>query len=419
MAETRNESPVSGPGRRKRLSGLETAAVVSLLLLTGGIFCYALFMAAANRVREFVLDPYADLVIEGADGYGRASAVFDRETFKKDLLETMRAGRSGLAEEEMEELADRVSESVVSSFSEETEISNGDEVILELTVSEEAQTLLREKGFVIAFDCNPLVRTAEGLPEAEPYDPFEDLTVEFSGFDGAGRISIQYTGAYPFLFSASPEEAFHNGDRVTVAGEFGPDYDLERFVNEYHLVPTDMDRSYVVSGLLIDPVSINDFTAENLQEITERARTAALILLQEEYNQDEEVIRAENAATYFASEKGERTPETGQRDNCLISVFRIEYTDDDGNSLEYFYYIRYDDLALDEEGRIVADYTRVIHPEKSTNPLEMLLQEGDDVPLPGILNFRTLAGFQTLERLYEAVVAPLEESHEISSLIQP
>ena len=66
-------------------------------------------------------------------------------------------------------------------------ISNGDKVYCYAYMEEEAQDLLREKGFVLAFESGKVIRTAEGLPEAEPYDPFTDLTVEFEGISGNGR----------------------------------------------------------------------------------------------------------------------------------------------------------------------------------------------------------------------------------------
>ena len=105
MGHIQMESPFAGPGRRTRLSLPEAAAVVILLLLTAGVLCYALFMAARNRVEEILLDPYVELKIEGADGYGRASAGFDGERFREELEEKMLAGGTGLSAEEIHELA--------------------------------------------------------------------------------------------------------------------------------------------------------------------------------------------------------------------------------------------------------------------------------------------------------------------------
>ena len=105
--------------------------------------------------------------------------------------------------------------------------------------------------------------------------------------------------------------------------------------------------------------------------------------------------------------------------NFLVCAFRVDYTDAKGTEMEYYYYIRYDNLVLAEDGSLTTDFTRIRHPEKSSTPLELILGEGDDVALPGLLNFRTLAGFRSLDELYEKELAPLESRYTISSLIQP
>ncbi len=498
MEEKYSESPFSGPGRKSKLSLAEAVAVVSLLVLTGGVLCAALLMASRNRVEEILLDPYIELSIEGADGYGRACAKFDGEGFCGELEEKMLSrskkllpSKASLTEEEIRELAETVAEDPVFEYSvykavsddgkDEKQshmenLSNGDVVTLYVTISDEKQDLLSEKGFSLAFDCNPLEMSVGGLPEAVPYDPFGELNVDFSGFDGAGMASVVYSGQYPIVFSCAPAEHLHNGDTITVEGEFTSGYNMEKFVSEYHAVPADLEKEYVVSGLLINPTSIKDFTVDNLKELSEQGKTAALILIQDEYGDDEDVARIENAGMYYArsveikegenggtgeepggedtgsgesesqddeqeesdgesgtdstgtdGEAGEdREEETaGDRrasqkvDNFLVCAFEVNYSDQKGQEMKYYYYIRYDNLVLDETGSLIADYTKVKHPEKSSTPIELIFGEGDDVTLPGLLNFKTLAGFKSLEELYKKAVAPYENEYQVSSLIQP
>ncbi len=514
------EKSLSGPGRKTKLSKPEAAAVFFLLLLTGGILCAALYMAARNRVILILLDPYAELVIEGADGYGRASAGFDKESFRADLEEKVLSVKSTLTEEEIHELAEMTAESAVFEYSSEKtnddsdrsekrsyveNISNGDTVTLNVTISDETQELWREKGVSLAFDCNPLVVTAGGLPEAEPYDPFEDLDVSFSGFEGNGSASVFYSGQYPISFSCEPGANLHNRDTVVVRGDFSSGYDMRSFISDYHIVPSSLEREYTVSGLLINPTSIDDFTVDILKEISENARTVAMILIQEEYRDGETIELLENAGMYYACSKdsgnerdsdsmGDSTEEnaggadeasagdngvsadgttagdnagsedeataeengvgadesaagdnadgsdggsagdngvsedeaTGEANgvgadetNFLVSAFRVNYSNEKGQKMKYYYYIRYDDLVLKEDGTLIADFTRVTHPEKSSTPIEMVFGEGDDVSLPGLLNFRTLEGFKTLDDLYEKALAPHQNEYEISSFIQP
>ena len=490
MGKIQMENPFAGPGRRTRLSAPEAVTAVVLLLLTAGVLCYALFMAAGNRVEEILLDPYTELSIEGADGYGRASAGFDGDSFREKLEEEMLSGGTDLSTEEIHELAQMVSSEPRFKYSVEKadeddgkdekasyleNISNGDTVTLNVTISEEMQELMREKGFSIAFDCNPLVMTAAGLPKAEAYDPFAELEVGFSGVEGNGMASAAYHGQYPISFSCVPGENLHNGDHIQVQGAFSSDYDMDRFISDFQVVPSSLEKEYIVSGLLINPTTIKDFTVEHLQQLSERARNAAMILIKEDYGEDEEIVRIENAGMYYAY-SGDNTdpaegsgsgteavsetgPESGSEDgseagsesgrkagseagsedgtpgekessgdhpftrhksrNFLVCAFRVDYTGANNTEMEYYYYIRYDNLVLAEDGSLTTDFTRIRHPEKSSTPIELILGEGDDVALPGLLNFRTLAGFRSLDELYEKELAPLESRYTISSLIQP
>ena len=514
MGKIQMENPFAGPGRRTRLSAPEAVTAVVLLLLTAGVLCYALFMAARNRVEEILLDPYTELSIEGADGYGRASAGFDGDSFREKLEEEMLSGGTDLSTEEIHELAQMVSSEPRFKYSVEKadeddgkdekasyleNISNGDTVTLNVTISEEMQDLMREKGFSIAFDCNPLVMTAAGLPKAEAYDPFAELEVGFSGVEGNGMASAAYHGQYPISFSCVPGENLHNGDHIQVQGAFSSDYDMDRFISDFQVVPSSLEKEYIVSGLLINPTTIKDFTVEHLQQLSERARNAAMILIKEDYGEDEEIVRIENAGMYYAysgdntdpaagsesgsedgseagsesgsedgseagsesgsedgseagsengsedgseagSENGsEAVSEAGSEDgtpaekessgdhpftrhksrNFLVCAFRVDYTGANNTEMEYYYYIRYDNLVLAEDGSLTTDFTRIRHPEKSSTPIELILGEGDDVALPGLLNFRTLAGFRSLDELYEKELAPLESRYTITSLIQP
>lgn len=490
MGKIQMENPFAGPGRRTRLSAPEAVTAVVLLLLTAGVLCYALFMAARNRVEEILLDPYTELSIEGADGYGRASAGFDGDSFREKLEEEMLSGGTDLSTEEIHELAQMVSSEPRFKYSVEKadeddgkdekasyleNISNGDTVTLNVTISEEMQDLMREKGFSIAFDCNPLVMTAAGLPKAEAYDPFAELEVGFSGVEGNGMASAAYHGQYPISFSCVPGENLHNGDHIQVQGAFSSDYDMDRFISDFQVVPSSLEKEYIVSGLLINPTTIKDFTVEHLQQLSERARNAAMILIKEDYGEDEEIVRIENAGMYYAysgdntdpaegsgsgtESVSETGPESGSEDgseagsesgrkagseagsedgtpgekessgdhpftrhksrNFLVCAFRVDYTGANNTEMEYYYYIRYDNLVLAEDGSLTTDFTRIRHPEKSSTPIELILGEGDDVALPGLLNFRTLAGFRSLDELYEKELAPLESRYTISSLIQP
>lgn len=437
----------SGPGRKKKLSGGMIVFLVVLLILQGMIIVYALMMAFRTRLHVIWLDPYLQISIQGADGYAVAEPVFDEDVFRSDFEEILLQTDSSLRPENAASLSEKAAGSLIYEFhvkaadgetdvnisdadEEDDEInqqedyelpvpgiSNGDTVTLYADISEEAWTELRDKGFFLSFECNPVVQTAEGLPEAEPYDPFGELTVLFSGLNGAGTIELYYNGYYPFSFSADPSEGLSNGDQVKVSMSFNEGYDLNRIVEEYHIMPVSLSGQYTVSGLYANPSGIDSFTQENRDALMQHGREAVNALLEEEY-EDGEMFVIDDAGMYFAVSNEGAEEAAGSR-NYLFCVYLINYTNESGDDLQYYYYVRFEDLMLDESGQVIADFTHYDYPKKPSIPLiGEALGDGSQVSVPGILNFRTLAGYESLEELITRAITPLESAYTVTSIEQ-
>ena len=100
-----------------------------------------------------------------------------RPLYYHDMETLELSAYTGLSEEEIREIAETVAEDPVFEYSvykavsddgkDEKQshmenLSNGDVVTLNVTISDEKQDLLSEKGFSLAFDCNPLEMTVKG-----------------------------------------------------------------------------------------------------------------------------------------------------------------------------------------------------------------------------------------------------------------
>ncbi|MDO5132283.1 MAG: hypothetical protein Q4D81_04770 [Eubacteriales bacterium] len=442
-----NRSPEKRSG-----SVLTAVLIVVLLAVMGTVFGFALYMAIANRPVVFRLDPYLDLVIEGADGFAEASGRFDREGFEQELEEKMAASAEGLSEAEIRELAAAAAADVrfdievergahaLENLPEEdpagtqrgdapeapenagsgtgsggaalrrTGIFNGDSVALRAVVGEETQSLLRDRGFCFVFECDPLTRTAEGLPEAAAYDPFEDLSVDFSGISGAGEVSVRYSGEYPLAFDAEPAQGLENGDTVLVRASFADGMTPDRFAEKYQVIPTRMENTYTAAGLYFYPSSAGDFSDSMVWKISENGWEAARIHLEEEYREDETFEIIEEEGLYIA---------IADHTDCALAVYRVGYANASGDTLEYYYYVRFDDLMVNDREDVIADFARSDAPQKPSFLFGEWFGDGAEVSVPGFLGLpglRTLAGYETFEQLRERVIAPLEEEYTVTSL---
>lgn len=454
-----SRSTFSGPDKGKTVSGGRIFLIVFLLLIQTGIILYAVSMAVRTRVRVIWLDPYLQLDIQGANGYAVTRPVFDEDKFRSDLEDTLSAGRSFLSADAADSICKKAADSIsfeyyvrtadgetgmgIADPEEDSEeslqdaldlpvpgISNGDTVTVYANISEEVWAELREMGFYLAFECDPVAMTAEDLPDANPYDPFEDLSVSFSGMDGTGHLDIYYNNSYPLSFNAEPSENLKNGDTVNVEVTFSDDYDLDSLVADYHIMPTTLQNQYTVTGLYVNPNGIEEFTEETRENLMREGREAARALLEEEY-QDNERFTLDDAGMYFAvsnevvqdaavsggeDETGEATVSaaSGTR-NYLYCLFRVNYSNDSGDELEYYYYIRFENLLLDDTGQVTTDFRQVEYPHKPSIPLlGEAMGDGAEVSV-GFLTFRTLAGYESLNELITRVIDPLRTSFTVSS----
>lgn len=451
--------------------------LIILLILQCGIIVFALNLSVKTKVKVIWLDPYLQISIQGADGYAVAEPVFDEDAFRTDFEDILQKKDSSLQPEEAAALSRKAADSMIyelhiSAAEGETSISiiddvedivsqqedfeipvpgisNGDTVTVFADISEETWTLLRDRGFYLSFECDPVSITAEGLTEAAPYDPFEDLTLAFSGLNGVGRTEIYYNSNYPFSFSSEPSEGLSNGDQIEISLSLDEGYDLNRVVEEFHIMPVSLSRRFTVAGLYVNPTDIDAFTPENRDSLMQQGRLAASSLLEEEY-EDSEMFVLDGVGMYFAAEEavsgtaasgsqtagsqaagtiedlGEETAgtqdsvmQTSGIQNYLFCVFAVNYSNSSGEDLQYYYYVRFENLMLDDSGEVIADFAQYDHPRKPSIPLiGEALGDGAEVSVPGILSFRTLAGYETLEQLISQAVAPLESEYTVTSIEQ-
>ena len=472
----------SGPGRKNKLTGGMKFFLIILLILQCGIIVFALNLSVKTKVKVIWLDPYLQISIQGADGYAVAEPVFDEDAFRTDFEDILQKKDSSLQPEEAAALSRKAADSMIyelhiSAAEGETSISiiddeedivsqqedfeipvpgisNGDTVTVFADISEETWTLLRDRGFYLSFECDPVSITAEGLTEAAPYDPFEDLTLAFTGLNGVGRTEIYYNSNYPFSFSSEPSEGLSNGDQIEISLSLDEGYDLNRVVEEFHIMPVSLSRRFTVAGLYVNPTDIDAFTPENRDSLMQQGRLAASSLLEEEY-EDGEMFVLDDAGMYFAAAEsvsgtaaagsqaaesqavgsqaggtvedlGDEAAETQDSvmqisgiQNYLFCVFAVNYTNSSGEDLQYYYYVRFENLMLDDSGEVIADFAQYDHPRKPSIPLiGEALGDGAEVSVPGILSFRTLAGYETLEQLISQAVAPLESEYTVTSIEQ-
>ena len=235
------EAPAQdAPKEGKKKKGLLILIPVIILALAGLAVGVVLFLNSLKR-QEVDLSDAVTFQVTGYSGYGVATVVVNEDAL----------------EEKYEDVISDHTKIRWSEFIEEVELleyettslaglSNGDQITLTWEYDKEKAA----EEYKVDILCESISYTVSGLTEVKKIDPFEDITVEFSGVSGVGRADIRMEGRpdyYDYFRPAlSANSELTNGDEVKVTFDL-TNKDLIAETFGYELSPA--EKSYTVSGL--------------------------------------------------------------------------------------------------------------------------------------------------------------------------
>lgn len=267
------------PLNKKLVAAIAAAACVLILVI----------VLVATHKEKINLQDYARVEFSGYEKYGKATLDFDYTKLVEDFgdksnLKTDVSDVSGL-----EDLADGTSDSakLIKLFDKlsykldkDSDLKNGDKVTVKFTFDNELA-----KEFGVKFEGEDLECKVSGLEKVREVNPFDDVTVEFSGTSPNASVSVKneskdeaVSGLY---FETEPSGDLAVGDKVTVSVE----YDEESFMQQYGCKLTETEK---------------EFTCENVDAYVTAAADISEDLLKQMQGQTEDVVKA-----YFAGEKDE------------------------------------------------------------------------------------------------------------------
>lgn len=184
---------------------------------------------------------FASVEFDGVNGNGTIVITKNTDLYDdKDVLEKIYPGKS---EKNAEKKLNDFMETVSFTASETSGLSNGDEVTVTVVYDEDAlgnQIKIEEEEFVV---------TVEGLEESTMIDPFYGLSVEFSGNNGKGKVTIDKSNCNSFVknyvtFAIDKKDDCSNGDSITIKAQCD-----ESDLKKENVVLSKETTKYTVSGL--------------------------------------------------------------------------------------------------------------------------------------------------------------------------
>ena len=197
--------------------------------------------------------------------------------------------------------------------------------------------------------------TVSGLQELIYFDPFESLTVTFSGYEPFGSLSLSCNSPYLsyYDFDVPQWDNLSNGDTFTITL---PDYEVEDCLYYYGAVPTVTEKTYTVSGLSAYVTNISQIDAATLAAMKSQAED---VHASESAWWDEEVKlnSLEYMGEYLLVRKNLSSYSTN---NKVYLVYKQNVTATEGSYTEttdIYWYICFYNLTLDGDGNLYVDVT--------------------------------------------------------------
>lgn len=320
---------------------LGVIAIVLVIIVACGV---------ASKGPTIDLDDYVIVTTSGYDGYGMANVSVDwnaidakysdKLSYSKQMEKSYGAWLSLFTP--AENLRGYVSVTLV----ENTDLSNGDEVAYAWVVDEER----------IESELNCKVKYKDGtvkiedLEALEPYDPFTEITVEFSGASSNGTAELNHTGelfsAYDYVMDKSSD--LENGDVVTVSLDFE---DVGYFAKNYGKEITTYNKEYVVSGLGEYVTELAQLNAESTDAAKEQAERVIAEYV-DTWMESVTIEGIEFVGDFLRVAKDDYINEK----NEYGVIYKINASlqpskDYDAVTVENYYYVAYEDLVVDAEGK--------------------------------------------------------------------
>lgn len=327
------------------------------------------FVAAAMSgcgTRTVDLNKYVEIEADGYDTVGTVEIRYDKASLRKDLKDKIKVNtkkmdkKTAALYEDMdsEDLVDALLESCVDgSFDKDSDLENGDEVVWTWECDDEKASTY----FNCKLKYSDITQTVSDLEEAAVFDPFEHVTVSYSGMDGSGSLSMEKDNALEVMsrisFRPSVDNSLKNGDSITLTADIGTD--IGSFVEQYGMLPSPTEKTYTVEGLPAYLTSSEQITEDALEKMKNQVEDSLIgstaswntgTVLDSQNYIGYYLISAKDSAAYMKNEVY-----VVYKVNTISTLTNSRTKETENWTNTYYYYLGFKDLMLLPDGTLTVD----------------------------------------------------------------
>lgn len=242
----------------------------AIAIMAGAIAVVAFIAIIWNTLSKTVnLNDYLVVEFMGYDTVGRAQVSFDKDAFEKDYGDKIEFVNKNNITTYLDP-TDTLWMCVSWDIDKATNLSNGDEVVFTWNVEDE----LLESSINLNIKYEDTAFEVSGLEEITTFNPFEGVSVVFSGAspEGSAELIIDSSNSMAeYLdYTLSKDYGLSNGDEIIVTIDCWYDDIAEYCASNYGMVPSDTQKSFTVEGLGEYVTSISDISEETMALMTQQ-----------------------------------------------------------------------------------------------------------------------------------------------------
>lgn len=328
------------------------------LLFTGLLASTVVVLSGCGRTKINAND-YLKLNVSGYDTVGKAYYDVDVEKLVDDNLSAF-----GL-EDDMSfsylGVVANVEDCLSGKIDKSEELKNGDKI--KYTWNESGFKKLEDKYKVkIKFDDEKLeIDTLEDLKE---FNPFEYINITYTGIAPNGDAQISSKDGIPFYvsFNSDKKSNLVNGDviKVTASGNSSSDFAEYCLNNGY--IPSCIEKEFTVEGLASYVQVLDELPEESVTKMDAHAQDKLKATVADSWKNPETFKKMELIGNYLLTPKD---PSIYVSDNnYLYFIYKVTVTPESGE-FNYYYYTRYSNIMLLEDGTCSFDLGSATAPESS------------------------------------------------------
>lgn len=400
--DDQNENTDMGAEKRTLLSKWAKVMIALFLL----IVIVMAVKCIVGRNPSIKLDEYIIVETSGCNGYGSATATINWDGLQSDYgnklkLTKYAAEKYGRKMQNVNPL-DVIRERVSVQLEETQNVSNGDKVAYTWSVDEELDQLVQ-----CSFKYKNSEIKISSLPEMETFNPFDDLTVSFTGLAPYGEASLSYTGSELSIsdFVCDQTGNLSVGDTVTVS----IDENLAaKCAESLKKIPSVFSQTYTVKGLSRYVETISDISEEGLKILKGQTEDAYRSYTAREWVNGVDLTDLSFVGTYLLTTKDRSY---SRYYNVVYIVYKaqvhnhVEATGDQSEKVDRFdkysdiyWYASYHDLMVGPNGELTGDFLDYYTPDNEFSVESGLtVQKGD-------FGSWWYKGYPTLDLLYKDAV---------------